>query len=231
MSEKPSVSLILPCYNEEESVVETVERCARALEPLTSRFEIVVVDDASTDGSASLVERLARKKGYIRLVRNAINLGAGASLLMGFEAAVGDILIHDSMDLPLAPEDLPAILSRFPAADAVAVARVDRSAHSSYRKLTSLVNYGLLRLLFNVRLRDMNFVQAYKREAFMAAKVRARSPAFVTPELLMRIGRLGFKVEEIVLPFHRRVRGCANYGKVRDILWTLADMISFRLEN
>ena len=110
------------------------------------------------------------------------------------------------------------------------VRRTDRSAHSPYRKLTSLVHYWLVRLLFRVPFRDMNFVQVYKGDVLRALKVKAKSPAFVTPEILIRARDRGFRITEVEAPFHRRERGQASYGKPRDILWTLSDMLSFWIE-
>ena len=73
----------------------------------------------------------------------------------------------------------------------------------------------------------MNFVQAYRREVIRAVPVKAKSPAFVTPEILIRARDLGFRIAEIRAPFLRRERGAPSYGKPRDILWTLGDMIGF----
>jgi hypothetical protein len=147
------------------------------------------------------------------------------------QSAAGDIVVHNSMDYPFHLEDdLSRVLSAMGAADVVAVVRSDRSAHSPYRKLTSIVHHYLVRLLFRPHVRDMNFVQAYRREVIRSIRVKARSPAFVTPELLIRAGRAGFRITEVSAPFHRRTQGTASYGKPRDILWALTDMISLWLE-
>jgi glycosyltransferase involved in cell wall biosynthesis len=226
----PALSLVLPCYNEEANLRPTLDKCARALEALGRPYEIVLVDDASTDGTAAMAAQVAAEIPALRVVRNPVNLGAGTSLLVGMAASRGAVVVHDSMDYPFDLADLREVLPLFTSHDVVIVARRDRSAHSPYRRLTSLVHYWLVRLLFRVRFRDMNFVQAYKREVIQAIRVRARSPAFVTPEALIRARDLGFKVGEVTATFHPRTRGSASYGKPRDILWALADILSFWLE-
>jgi glycosyltransferase involved in cell wall biosynthesis len=227
---EPALSLVLPCYNEELNVRPTLERCARGLETLVPSFEIVLVDDCSTDGTPAVAAELAAEIPAIRILRNPLNLGAGASLLVGLRAARASVIVHNSMDYPFDLHDLREVLPLFPQHDVVIVARRDRSAHRPYRKLTSFVHYWLVRLLFRVRFRDMNFVQAYKREIVECLDVKARSPAFVTPELLIRARDRGFAIGEVTATFHARTRGAASYGRPRDILWALADMISFWLE-
>jgi hypothetical protein len=159
-----------------------------------------------------------------------VNLGAGTSVWVGLRNARGAIRMHNSMDLPFDPEDLPRVLREFPAADVVVVKRIDRSAHSPWRKLTSLVHHWLIRALFLTNIRDMNFVQAYSAAVIESLPVKARSPSFVTAELLLRARRAGCRIVEVECPFHPRQRGVASYGKPRDILWALADMFSLWLE-
>jgi glycosyltransferase involved in cell wall biosynthesis len=230
VSAPPRVSVVFPAYNEEAGVDETIARARASLARISPEHEVIVVDDASTDGMPARLEALKREWPALRVLRNPINLGAGGSLLVGMKAATGAVVAHDSMDYPFDLDDLERVLPLFPEADVVVVTRTDRSAHSAYRKVTSLVHYWLVRVLFGIRLRDMNFVQVYKREALARLTVKARSPAFVTPELLIRARDLGMRIVEVPAPFHRRQKGAASYGRVRDILWALADMLSFWAE-
>jgi glycosyltransferase involved in cell wall biosynthesis len=207
-----------------------VRRGLTALSRFTDRPEIVVIDDGSTDGMPFLADRLAAESAAVRVIHNPVNLGVGISVLIGMHAATGDLVVHDAMDYPFDLADLERVLPLFPDNDVVIVVRTDRSAHSPWRKLTSWVNWALIRVLFRVPFRDMNFVQVYKREVLHRIRVRAKSPAFVTPELLIRACDMGFRIAETRAPFHPRERGQASYGRPRDILWTLADMISFWLE-
>jgi glycosyltransferase involved in cell wall biosynthesis len=226
----PRVSVVFPAYNEEASVEETLGRARTTLSRLVRDYELVVVDDASTDGMPGRLERLRQAWPELIVLRNPINLGAGTSLLIGLRAATGDLVVHDSMDYPFDLDDLARVLPEFPAADVVVLTRTDRSAHSAWRKLTSLVHHWLVRLLFGVGVSDLNFVQMYTRESLRRLAVRARSPAFVTPEMLIRARDLGLRIVEVRATFHRRRNGKANYGKPRDILWNLAEMLSLWLE-
>lgn len=224
------ISVVLPGYNEEANVEDAVSRCLAALRQLTERPEVIVVDDGSTDATFAIAEELGRRHPEVRVVRNPINLGVGTSLLIGMQAASGDLVLYNGMDYSLDLADLAGMLPLFPEHDVVVVVRTDRSAHAPWRKLTSLVHYWLVRLLFRARFGDMNFTQVYKRELAVGLGVRARSPAFVTPELLIRARDRGARITEVRARFLPRLRGPTSYGKPRDILWALTDMFSFWLE-
>ena len=230
MSARPSISLVIPSYNEEANIRATVARCLENLKKFTDQPEIVIVDDCSTDSMPQIAAEMARTMPALKVVRNPINLGAGMSLLVGIYAAKGEIICHDSMDYPFDVADLEFILPKFAEADAVAIVRKDRAAHSPWRKLTSFTHHWMVRVLFRFHVRDMNFVQAYRREIFQRIRVRAKSPAFVTPEILIRAHDAGFRIAQVEAVFHPREKGVASYGRPRDILWTFADMISFWLE-
>ncbi|HYF50643.1 MAG TPA: glycosyltransferase family 2 protein [Planctomycetota bacterium] len=224
------ISVVIPGYNEEANIEATIGRCVAALEQLTDRYEVIIVNDCSTDSTAAIAERLARENPSIRVIHNPINMHVGISVLIGLKAATGDVVVHNSMDYPFHLEDMPKALELFPDADVVIISRENRAAHSLWRKITSLTHYYMVRTLFWVPFTDMNFVQVYRREVLQRIPVKAKSPAFVTPELLIRSLRAGFRIKEVKAVFHRRDKGTASYGKPRDILWTLSDMISFWLE-
>ena len=225
-----ALTLVLLAYNEEDNVQPAVERCLTALRRLGVTHELIVVNDGSTDRTPDILESLARKHEAIRLIHNPINLNVGISVLLGMRAARGRIVTHNSMDLPFDPDEIARLLPLFDRADVVVVVRTGRTAHSPWRKVTSFVHHWIVRLLFWIDVRDMNFVQAYRREVLESLTVKAKSPAFVTPELIIRARRANYRFAEIEAEFHRRKAGVANFGKSRDILWTLADMLSFWLE-
>ena len=224
-----SLSLIMPGLNEEESVERAVRRARAALEDPTDEFEIIVIDDGSNDRTGEIADRLAAEDSRIRVLHNERNLNYGVSLARGIAAARCDWILHDGMDLPLAPEEIGKFSAHFGTADVVVARRFDRGAHSPWRKLTSWTNNLLLRMLFAPRTRDLNFVQFYRRSYAQSVSLRSTSPAFVTPELILRAERTGYRVVEVEAAFQRRSAGRAHFGKPKDILWTLSDMFKFRI--
>ena len=226
---KVSLSLVMPGLNEEASLEGAVKRCVRAFERLTDDFEILVIDDGSSDRTGEIARRLAKEDPRIRALRNPRNVNYGVSLARGIAEARCDWILHDGVDLPLAPEDLDRFLPYLPDSDVIVARRVSRAAHSPWRKLTSWTNNLLLRLLFRPRSRDLNFVQLYRRSFVQKLPLVSTSPAFVTPELILRAERTGGRVREVVVEFRRREAGKAHFGKPKDILWTLRDMLRLRL--
>lgn len=231
MAETVDLSLVLPVYNEEALLERTVAASLAKLERHGSA-EVVIVDDAGRDATGEIADRLAAADPRVRVVHNLVNLGVGIGLLRGFRVARGEVVLHNGADSPFDLDDLGTALELLRDADIAVAVRVDRSAHSPWRKLTSLGNRTLIRLLFRTRVRDMNFVQVYRgavlRDPRVAAVI-ARSPAFVTPEILLRAERLGYRIAEFPAVFHRRRAGKASYGRPHDILWTFYDMVRFRL--
>ena len=224
------LSIVIPGYNEEENVEATVVRCLGALAKLGVRHEIIIVNDASTDRTGEIADSLAAKNKAVCVIHNPVNLNVGMSVLIGMRAARGGVVMHNSMDLPFDPDDIGRVLELAKNADVVVVVRTGREAHSLWRKVTSLVHHWMVRILFWIDIRDMNFVQAYRREVLQSLPVKSKSPAFVTPELIIRAKRAGYHMVEFEAAFHRRKLGSANFGRPRDILWTFSDMLSFWLE-
>jgi glycosyltransferase involved in cell wall biosynthesis len=224
-----SLSLVMPGLNEEASVAGAVRRSLAALEQHADEFEIIVIDDGSTDGMGEIADRLADEDPRVRVIHNERNLNYGISLARGIRAARCDWILHNGMDLPLAPEDLPLFRPHFGAADVIVVRRTSRAAHSPWRKLTSWGNNALLRLLFSPKVADLNFTQFYRRAWAQGVQITSTSPAFVTPELILRAEHGGGMVREVEAEFRRREAGEAHFGKLDDILWTLRDMLRLRL--
>jgi glycosyltransferase involved in cell wall biosynthesis len=223
------LTVIMPGLNEEASVEGAVRRVVAALENAAHDFEVIVIDDGSTDRMGEIADRLAAEDDRIRVLHNESNVNYGVSLARGIAAARGEWIAHNGMDLPLAPEDICRFTPHFGTADVVVARRFDRDAHSPWRKLTSWTNRLLLRVLFAPRTKDLNFVQFYRRSYAQAVPLHSTSPAFVTPELIMRAERSGRRVVEVDAEFRRREVGEAHFGRPKDIAWTLADMLKLRV--
>jgi glycosyltransferase involved in cell wall biosynthesis len=224
-----SLTVLMPGLDEEANVERAVTRCVAGLAAVADEFEVLVIDDGSTDRTGEVARSIAARDGRVRVLRNEVNVNYGVSLLRGFAAARCEWVGHVGMDLPLAPEDFALFTRHFAASDVVVASRLDRSAHSPWRKLTSWTHRALLWALFAPRTRDLNFTQFYRRAWVAGLRPLATSPAFVTPELILRAEHAGLRLCEVPVAFRRREAGRAHFGRLPDILWTLADMLRLRV--
>ncbi len=224
-----SLSLILPVLNEEESLNAALVRTVDALSTLVREFEIIVVNDGSSDRTGEIADAFSARDQRVRVIHNERNLNYGISLQLGFQAARFEWVTHNGADLPLAPEAYGPFVAAFESADVVVASNREREAHSPWRKITSRTNRTLLALLFSPRTHDLNFTQFYRRKQVRELPIRSTSPAFTTPELILRSEHQGRRVVELQAVFSRRESGRAHFGRPKDILWTLRDMLHLRV--
>ncbi len=224
-----SLSVVLPVLDEEEGLQAALIRMVKALSTLVRDFEVIVINDGSNDRTGEIADAFGANDSRVRVIHNERNLNYGVSLQRGLRAARFDWVTHNGADLPLAPEAYAPFVEAFVSADVVVASNLEREAHSLWRKLTSRTNRTLLAILFSPRTRDLNFTQFYRREQVCKLPIRSTSPAFITPELILRSEHCGRRVVELEAQFSRRKHGRAHFGRPKDILWTLCDMLRLRI--
>jgi glycosyltransferase involved in cell wall biosynthesis len=225
-----SITVIFPAYNEEQNIRSAIARAVEAMRPRFHFFELLIIDDGSTDRTGQIAEDLARAYPEITVLHNRQNLGLGETLYRGFQCARGELVIQNAMDYPLDLCDLDKMIPLLEEADVIVATRKAYAGYSPYRKLTSTVNRLILRRLFSPKLRDYNYTQLFKREVLMAARPSSRSTVFIVPEIIIRAYELGFRIIELDVDYYPRVFGEATSGKPRIILRSLRDMFKFWIE-
>ncbi len=205
----PELSVVLPGYNEREGLRAAVETYLRELSPdRVDGFELIIVNDGSTDGTGALAEELAAADSRIRVLHHERNLGQVAGIVDGFRVSRGRIVTHNAVDLPFHPRDSVSMLHCCrQSADVVVVERKDRSSYTLTRKILSWVNVFLLRLLFRSPFHDHNFVQFFRREALMAIPIHSTGVNTVTPELIFRACAQGYRVVRQEAEYRERRTG------------------------
>jgi len=224
------ISLVLPMFNEGPVVDATLKQAVDALERQFADFEIVVADDASTDGCADKVEQWTRKDPRIRLVRLPHNQRFGGALCAGLQAGSKDFLVYTDFDLPIRLDSLPRLLEAFADADVLTGYSDAGAKYANFKsKVISLGYNSMVRALFGLRLRDINFgFKAVRRSVWEKLQLRSRSP-FVDAELFVQAEYLGFRVKEIPVPFVQRQLGASHIRRLDVIAATMLDMAKLRL--
>lgn len=190
-----SISIVLPAHNEEENIIPAVEAARAAVESLPSAWEIVVVDDGSSDETAHLVEVMAREESRIRLIRFAQNRGYGSALREGFAASRGDVILYTDSDRQFDLSELRFFVPCVETADVVVGFRVYRY-DSVLRCLLSWGYNRLVNLLFRVRVRDVDCsFKLFRREVLETIDLET-TDFFIDTEIVAKARKWNFRIME-----------------------------------
>jgi glycosyltransferase involved in cell wall biosynthesis len=214
MIEKPlDLSIVVPVYDEEENIPDLIAAINASMHGYMESYEIVVVDDGSTDNSFVLLKGLAQRDPHIRLIRFGINYGQTAAIAAGFHHAKGKVIVTMDADLQNDPTDIPALLEKIHEGyDVVSGWRKDRFDAYFRRKLPSMAANRLISYITGLRLRDYGCtLKAYRKEIIRHIDLYGEMHRFI-PALARWAGA---SVTEIVVKHHSRKKGKSKYGLSR----------------
>ena len=214
------VSLVIPMFNEEASIEHALACGREALERYAPSWEILVVDDRSTDRSAAIVERIAASEPRIRLLRHDRNRGLGATIRTGFAAVREDVALYMDADLPFDPDVLGRALRALEVtrADVIAGYRFDRTTEGMRRSIYSYVYNTLIGLLFGWPHRDINFSFKLMRRSVLEAITLRAEGSLIDAELIVKAKNLGFAIQQIGIDYFVRTHGTSTLSSFRVIL-------------
>jgi dolichol-phosphate mannosyltransferase len=223
----PEISLVIPCYNEEETLRAFFQAAQAALEPLQIPCEIIVTDDGSADSSWSVLKDCARRDPRIRAQRLDANYGQSAALWAGIKAARGRYIITMDSDLQNDPRDVPAFLEALKSYDCVCGTRVAaRSQGDSWVRIaSSRIANGVRNRLSGEEIEDAGCTyRAFKRECVADLKFFKGMHRFLPTLVKME----GFTVTEIPISHHPRFAGQTHYGIWNRLFASFYDLLAVR---
>ena len=212
-----SISVFFPCYNEQENVERTVCNALAVLEKLDDDFEIVVINDGSSDDTARIADEIAGKDNRVKVVHHETNLGYGSALQSGFKAATKELVFYTDGDGQFDIKEMPPLLELMEQFDIVSCYRLDRK-DPIVRKINAWCWTKLVCLLFRLKIRDIDCAfKLYKREIFDNIELSSTG-ALIDTEVLARATRKGYSITQRGVHHYPRTAGEQTGANLRVIL-------------
>jgi glycosyltransferase involved in cell wall biosynthesis len=222
------LSVFLPMHNERENINAAVETLLPVAEVLTRDYEVIIVDDGSTDGSSELAVDLAKRHPTVRVVTHPGNLGYGRALTTGYASARKERIFYTDSDLPIDYGEIPRAwdILQSGAADVVVGYRLNRERAFRRKVFTKVYNL-LVRNLFALPVSDVNFsFKMITRDARDSLQLTARS-GFIDGQLLHQLVRNGYRLREVGVEYSVRRKGESAFDSVGAALANLREMLAY----
>ena len=231
------LSIFFPMWNEELYIHRAIRAAKEICDQLVQDgeigdYELIVVDDASTDRTGAYADALVEADRRIRVVHHERNRKLGGSIKSGIAAATGDVVLYTDADLPFEMIELVRALRvlRNYEADMVCAYRLDRTGEGLRRAVYSWIYNWLIQLSFGTRLRDINFAFKLSRRRVLEAVELSSEGSFIDAELVVRAQKAGFTILQIGVDYFPRTRGVSTLSSLAVIRQMLGEMARLRSE-
>ena len=224
MVQRKNVSIIVPAYNEEKNILPLFERIKELVKKDKKRkYEVVLVDDGSTDGTYREGKKIEKKYSWVRVVRHRKKMGKTEAILTGLENSKGEVLVILDADLQYDPLEIPLLLDKMEEGYDI----VTGWKKGKYeKKFVSWVYNLLSRILFRIPVHDQNAIKALKREVLEEINLRKDWHRYIVSLAVDK----GFKAGEVPVTLHPRLYGESKYRGKGRIVIGLLDLISVKFQ-
>lgn len=216
-------------YNEEDNIPIAVSEALRVGKSICSDIEVIIVNDASTDKSGEIVDRLALIHDEVKVVHHKTNRKLGGALKSGFAAASKEFILYIDSDLPIKMDDILLATPLLKDADVVIGWRKSR-AESKKREIISFIYNRMIRFLFDLHVKDVNFAFKLFKRSFYDNMLITSEGSFIDAELLLELQRAGAIIKEIGMDYYPRVAGLSTLASNSVIFKILSEMYSYKVE-
>lgn len=223
-----SVSVFFPTYNEEGNIERSVRGARAALDEAGVEHEVIVVNDASTDRTAEIADRLAAADSHVRVIHLPRNLKLGGALKAGFANSRMELVFYTDADNPI---DFADMTAAFPLAgaggvDVVTGYRLNRD-ETLRRKVYSRTYNWLINFLFGFRFRDINFsFKLFRREVLDRVELHSNG-SFIDAEVLIEARKAGYRIEEVGVRYYPRTAGVSTLASPGVIVKILVELSAY----
>ncbi len=222
-----SLTVFFPCWNEQEAVEPLTRKAVQVLQSIGADYEVIIVNDGSSDRTGSIADRLAAENPRIRVVHHPANRGYGAALQSGFRAARKELVFYTDGDGQFDLDELPPLLELMDRFDIVSCYRINRQ-DGPIRKLNAFCWTRLVGLVFGLSLKDIDCAfKLYKRSVFDGMEMLS-SGALIDTEILARAVRKGCRITQVGVRHYPRCAGRATGANPKVILKAFKELFALR---
>jgi len=221
-----SISVVIPVFNEESIIEKSITSLHETLVDSAASFEIITVDDGSSDNSYDILEKLNKKLSYLKIIHNIENRGLGFSLRKAYALAQNELIFYTGADLPIKYNEIQNTvrLLNKNKSDLVIGCRKNRKGDPFYRYIYSFVYNLLISLIFQIKVKDVNSpCKLFKKELIRKLDLKSDG-SFIDAELVTRLIRSGHKVSELEVDYFARTSGKSSLARPQVIIKILCEI-------
>ena len=225
--EAASISVFFPALNDAENLKVLIPRAVETLRQVTQDFEIIIINDGSTDNTSAVLESLGQQFPCLRVIEHGRNLGYGAALRSGFSNSTKELIFYTDGDGQYDVGELRNLLPQLtPEVDMVTGFKIHR-ADSVHRSFIGKLYHGMVKTLFRLKVRDVDCdFRVVRRKVMEGIHLTSRSGA-ICVDLMCQIERRGYRVVEVPVNHYPRLHGRSQFFRVGPVARTVFDI--FRL--
>jgi glycosyltransferase involved in cell wall biosynthesis len=219
-----TLSVFFPTFNEEDNITSLVHEADHVLKSLVQQYEIIIVDDGSTDRTAEIADTMATENEHIRVVHHKRNRGYGAAVWSGIRAARYDYVFFTDADLQFKLTEIKKLLAYIPSHDVVIGYRAKR--RDPFMRLVNASGWNVLnKVLFNLNVKDIDCAfKLFKRTLVQELPIQSQGAMF-SAELLIRLSRQGVRFKEVPVTHLPRLKGSPTGARPAVIVRAFKEML------
>jgi len=226
MEKLNSLSFVIPVYNEGKNIGNIVANSLKTLPQFSSIFEIIIIDDGSTDNSFEIANSFIDKKNTVKVIKHSQNFGSGAAIWTGFLAAKYQYVFYTDADAQFDISDLRLLIPHVKDYDVILGYRVTRK-DNLFRKVNSRLWNFIIDVVFDLKIKDINCAfKLFNRKVVSSISIRSQG-AFTNTEMLVKIKKNGYKWIEIGVFHYPRKYGRQTGGNLKVLLTCFYELVKY----
>lgn len=221
---RPSITIAIPAYNEEENISFVLRDTLKKLPKYFKKYEVIVIDDGSTDKTGIIADKFAKKDKHLRVIHQK-NKGFSNAILVGIKSSKMDFVAYMPADGQFLVDDMRHCFGELKTADLILGYRGGRTDYTTKRIFYSYGYLLLLLMLFNIKYMDIGWVHIWKTKKAQKVKLSALGGIFILTEIVVRFNQKKYSIIEAPSYYHPRIGGEVKNAKFKVVFMTFVSAI------